>query len=153
MIYCQNCGKENEQGTNFCRFCGNPFAAMLTQQIRKDEYTQPRPYMWQTDEFQVAPHNSQKTQEIKQGNPMFTQNSNYHADQTIVRSQSNNVMAGYRCPRCGTHSLPYTKRQVSTAGWVTFAVLLVTTGIFFWVGLLIKENVRVCSVCNCRISY
>jgi hypothetical protein len=43
-------------------------------------------------------------------------------------------------------------RRVSTAGWVVFSVLLVFTLIFFWVGLLMKEDVAVCPVCKYRLS-
>jgi DNA-directed RNA polymerase subunit RPC12/RpoP len=58
----------------------------------------------------------------------------------------------YRCPRCGTPYLPVMERRVSTAGWVVFSVLLVFTLIFFWVGLLMKEDVAVCPVCRARLN-
>jgi hypothetical protein len=44
------------------------------------------------------------------------------------------------------------EKRVSTAGWIVFSVLLVFTLIFFWIGLLMKENVAVCPVCRARPS-
>lgn len=151
MVYCQNCGKENENGTSFCRFCGNRFNLAQTQNIN-DEYTPPRPYMWKTDEFQVKNYSAPRTTEIKQVEPIYQPVPNYPGNNKITHHQPNNFVAGYRCPRCGTQNLPYLKRQISTAGWITFAVLLVTTGIFFWIGLLMKEDVKVCSVCNYQLN-
>jgi hypothetical protein len=43
-------------------------------------------------------------------------------------------------------------RRVSTAGWIVFSVLLVTTVIFFWVGLLMKEDVAICPMCRSKLS-
>lgn len=150
MVYCQNCGQENEMGTNFCRFCGNAFSVVQTKQISNDEYSAPRPYMWKTDEFQIREHSARRTQEINFAQPVADNPGGYNS--ALVIAQANRYISGYRCPRCGTTNLPFTKRQISTAGWITFSVLLVMTGILFWIGLLIREDVKVCSVCNYRIS-
>ena len=109
----------------------------------------PRPYLWKTDEFQINDKSAPKTQpyhlqQLQQPNPQ--------SNQAITQHQRQNFVAGYRCPRCGTQNLPYTKRQISTAGWITFGVLLVMTLIFFWIGLLMKEDVRVCSVCGLKLG-
>jgi hypothetical protein len=48
--------------------------------------------------------------------------------------------------------LPRMERRISTAGWITFAVLLVFFFPLFWIGLLIKEDVRICPACNTKIS-
>lgn len=155
MIYCQTCRKENDFGTNFCRYCGNLLTQLQPQanQPSQNEYVPPRPYVWKTDEFQINNYSAPKTQDVNQSDFLNQPNLNQNTAPTLIQRQPNNHLAGYRCPRCGTHNLPYLKRQVSTAGWITFAILLVTTGIFFWIGLLIRENVSVCSVCNNRISY
>lgn len=156
MIYCQNCGKENENGINFCRFCGNRFVLPQSQQVINEEPSQPRPYLWKTDEFQVGNQPPRKTQEIKQAEQYYQPNFNQYNQnlpQPVAHPQPNKVMVSYRCPHCGTHNLPYTKKQISTAGWITFSVLLVTTFIFFWIGLLLQEEVKVCPVCNCRINF
>jgi hypothetical protein len=56
------------------------------------------------------------------------------------------------CPFCATTYPPILQRQTSTGGWVTFAVLLVTCLPLFWVGLLMKENRLICSVCRRRLA-
>lgn len=142
MIYCSNCRQTNDEGTNFCRSCGHRLALPQTQQ-NSDDFNSPRPYMWKTDEYQINPP-QQKTQPIKQ----FANVPPAYNQQALGQVQNSNVVTGYRCPRCGTHNLPYVTRQISTAGWITFAVLLVTTFIFFWIGLLLKEDVRVCPMCG-----
>lgn len=150
MIYCPNCRQSNNEGTNFCRSCGHGLTLPQTQNAPTENYSTPRPYMWKTDEFQVNPPNqiAAKTQPINQLShvpPPYNQ-------QALGKVQETHFVAGYRCPRCGTQALPYVTRQISTAGWITFAVLLVTTFIFFWIGLLLKEDVRVCPVCNYKYN-
>ncbi len=150
MNKCQNCGQINNSESNFCRFCGT---RIVLPQEANDYSVQPRPYMWKTDEFQINNQAAPKTQEIKQVQRLLPPNlANPQMPQAMTYPQSAHFMAGYRCPRCGTQNLPFIQRQISTAGWITFAVLLVMTGIFFWIGLLIKEDVRVCSVCGLKTT-
>src|SRR5262245_9644434 len=127
MIYCQNCGNENDPRTNFCRFCGRQFSAAQPQpqQSENNEYNPTRPYMWKTDEFQVKKHPARKTSKIKNVQPLFQPNNRPGSPQPLTYPQPTYLAAGYRCPRCGTTTPPYLKRQISTAGWITFAVLLV----------------------------
>ena len=154
MIQCTNCGQVNTDTSNFCRFCGTKF---LQSQIQNDggyEYSPPRPYSWKTDEFQVAENKWQRTEQINQVQPLA---NTYAANQPgrpqpLVQQQPHNMGHGYRCPRCASQIMPKIVRRISTAGWIVFAVLLVTTGIFFWIGLLIKEEVRMCPVCSFQIN-
>jgi RNA polymerase subunit RPABC4/transcription elongation factor Spt4 len=148
-MLCHNCGQQNENGANFCRFCGTKFAQQQPLSNNQPDYSaQRQPYSWKTDEFQVAQNNERHTrqfapQEIPQVQPIpqFQQ-------QTLTYQPPRPLMNNYRCYRCGTNHPPVIQRQISTAGWITFAVLLVTTGVLFWIGLLIKENVTICPVCN-----
>ena len=146
MIYCPNCRQENENNASFCRSCGNRLTELQTHPLNTDNQTSPRPYMWKTDEFQVS-QPTPKTQQLNQ----FPQVPPPYNQPALMHNQPNYPMS-FRCPRCGSQSPPYITRQISTAGWVTFAVLLVTTFIFFWIGLLIKEDVRVCPVCNYKYN-
>ena len=57
----------------------------------------------------------------------------------------------YPCPHCGSTAVPLVKRRISTTGWIVFAVLLVFTVCFFWVGLLIREDYRVCPECGIEL--
>ena len=58
----------------------------------------------------------------------------------------------YACPYCGTHDPPIWKSEVSTIGWIVFAVLPVTTCVFCFVGLFIRDQYRVCSRCRVRLG-
>ena len=108
----------------------------------------PRPYLWKTDEFQINDQSAPKTQQYHLQQP-----SNQNANQAMAQQNSPYYPAhNFRCPRCGTNNLPIVTRQISTAGWITFGVLLVMTLIFFWIGLLMKEDVRVCSVCGLKLG-
>lgn len=60
--------------------------------------------------------------------------------------------SGFRCPFCDTDALPWTTTRISTGGWVVFAILLVFFFPLFWVGLLIKEQNRVCRDCGVRLD-
>ena len=154
MIQCQNCGQSNTDTSQFCRFCGTKFLARHEMPQENYNYGSPRPYSWKTDEYQTqseprppkdlanpalpAPHNQALNQNYG-GHPLV-----YNAPQ---------YMAGnYRCPNCGTQYLPLVERRISTAGWITFSLLLVFTIIFFWIGLLIKEEVRICPVCRTKVG-
>jgi RNA polymerase subunit RPABC4/transcription elongation factor Spt4 len=58
----------------------------------------------------------------------------------------------YHCPHCGSEYLPRIERRISNAGWITFAVLMVAFFPLFWIGLLIKEDVRICPSCLYRVA-
>lgn len=147
MNKCQNCGQLNDYASNFCRFCG--VNMVQPQQANQYVAAPPRPYLWKTDEFQINDKSAPKTQQFQQAQ-LFQTNPN--VNQAMAHAHSAHPTTHFRCPRCGTNNLPIIKRQISTAGWVTFAVLLVMTFIFFWIGLLIKEDVQVCSVCGLRLN-
>lgn len=152
IVQCQNCGQANAAGSKFCRFCGTRF---LTQPPPPPQYSQPqyqpqqppqapRPYAWKTDEFQT------------QSEPRGTQPGVYDpgADNgAIARPDATPFMSGsYRCPNCMSQFLPRIEKRISTAGWITFAVLLVFFFPLFWIGLLIKEEVHVCPSCSMRLK-
>lgn len=56
----------------------------------------------------------------------------------------------YRCPFCGTSIYPIIENRISRAGWLIFALLIVCviTIELCWLGLLLRENVVKCPVCN-----
>jgi hypothetical protein len=146
MVACQNCGHTNPEDCNFCRFCGTKLNVPMAQRSPAYNYAPPRPYAWKTDEFQTQnearqPANSQPPAPFQPAQPASASSYTYAA-----------MDAHYRCPRCGTSYLPVMEKRVSTAGWIVFSVLLVFTLIFFWIGLLMKENVAVCPVCRTRLN-
>lgn len=155
MIQCQQCGQVNSPESNFCRGCGVRFTMPQQQPQSQNptnyEYAPPRPYSWKTDEFQT---NAEARKPLNSGvNPLVNQPplTSQHNSQ-LAYQQPQPMAHGYRCPNCGSNYLPISERRVSTAGWITFAVLLVTTGIFFWIGLLIREDVSICPVCKRKVG-
>jgi len=124
------------------------------------EFSPPRPYSWKTDEFQISESKAKKTQQMNfappppqaqpLNNPFQPHNPPQH--QALAYAQPRHLMQDYRCPRCSSQLYPRYERKISQAGWITFAVLLVAFFPLFWIGLLIKEDVRVCPVCQLTIS-
>lgn len=156
MIQCQKCGQINAAGSNFCRDCGNSIAVQPGGGAASNyEYASRQPYSWKTDEFQPVKPESRPVEQINRAQPlnnrMMNGNPTFSA-QPLVYNQPQYIAQNYRCPRCGSGALPIIERKVSTAGWIVFSVLLIFTWIFFWIGLLMKEDVRVCPVCRAKIA-
>lgn len=154
MIQCENCGQINTATSNFCRFCGTKFSPAKFSNGANYEFEPPRPYIWKTDELQISKSNLRKPpQTINRVQPLNDKFVNPHVNsQPPVYQQPQNLAYAYRCPRCGTQAIPRFERKVSTAGWIVFAVLMVAFFPLFWIGLLIKEPVPFCQVCNLRLS-
>jgi RNA polymerase subunit RPABC4/transcription elongation factor Spt4 len=144
MIQCHNCGKENSAESNFCRFCGARFFGDAAAPKPEDyNYPAPRPYAWKTDEFQTQ----------AEARPAATpQNLPPPTAQPLAYRGPQSPATGYRCPHCGSGYMPNLERRISTNGWIVFGVLLVIFLPLFWIGLLIKEDVRVCPSCRKRIG-
>lgn len=162
-MQCQNCGQVNTQTSNFCRFCGTKFTMVQFSSFGNNsvngnnfEFAPPRPYSWKTDEFQIPPTKtakSPKAKTINQVQPLADFRTKRDLNiQPFQQPQSPAVTGGYHCPRCGSQLFPRVTRQISTGGWIVFAVLLVTFFPLFWIGFLIKDEVRVCPVCNFRFN-
>lgn len=61
--------------------------------------------------------------------------------------------AVWACPFCRWQGAPVEKSKVSSGGWITFWILgLLTCMIFCWVGLLIRENFRLCGNCGSKVG-
>lgn len=153
MIQCNACGQANSRESNFCRFCGAGF----TRIEKEDNYdfVPPRPYIWKTDEFQTPQPQQKKTKRIEQVQPLARQNpfeEQPFKTQPLAYRQPQGINYAYRCPRCASQLAPKIEKRISSAGWIVFAVLLITFFPLFWIGFLIKEDVRVCPVCNLKIG-
>jgi hypothetical protein len=137
MMQCHYCGNQNHDNVRFCTACGQPFAAKET--VGPELFSAaPRPYAWKTDEYQT------------QSEPRVSHTSLPHQAPAPFNTGPH-PSAYYRCPNCGTSALPIIQRRVSTAGWIVFSLLLVFTFIFFWIGLLMKEDVRICPACRATL--
>lgn len=127
MITCHNCGRVNDESTRICRYCGAVLerAAQQATSAQVRDYTPPpvgQPGTAQAPPY-VAPYGSQ-----------------------------NLAGTGYRCPNCQTTLPPLAEKRISTEGWIVFAALLVFCLPLFWVGLLMKEELRVCPACRIRVA-
>lgn len=177
MMHCQNCGQVNTQASNFCRFCGTKFTAMqysngnnptpysngsnynpvnnpLSNPINNPlgnsyENAPPRPYSWKTDEYQISDDKTPKSKTINRVQPLANFQTQQNANLQPFQQQQA-MSQNFHCPRCNSQLFPRNVRQISTAGWIVFAVLLVTFFPLFWIGFLIKEDVQSCPICNYR---
>ena len=158
MIQCQNCGQVNNYGSNFCRFCGTRMVMTETRNQNQAPYEHfaPRPYVWKTDEFQLPEAAAEKkTRQINQVQPLSNltmQNQRVGQGWPVYQQAQPMMRYGYRCPGCGTQNFPHISKKISTAGWIVFAVLLVMFFPLFWIGFLIKEEVKICPICNTRVG-
>ena len=58
----------------------------------------------------------------------------------------------FECPYCGCEILPIRVEKISVAGWVVFAVLIVSPCFpLFFLGLFMKENYEECVECHHRL--
>jgi len=154
MILCEQCGQSNSEVSQFCRFCGSKFPNPQPFAQNDYGYEAPRPYSWKTDEFQTQaePRKSARINQVERLNrPQAFGNASFGSGQMAYQAPYH-LAQNYRCPHCGTSNLPIIERRISTAGWVVFSILLVFTFIFFWIGLLMKENVNICPVCKTKIG-
>lgn len=146
---CGKCGRENLGGSRFCRYCGEN---LLTVQ-NPDQDQGYSPYGWKTDDLHPNREARTAVRPTMERLPSNTPAQFYQPQNAqLVANPYGHVPGNYRCPNCGTTYLPIIERRISTAGWITFALLLVFTFIFFWIGLLIKEDVSVCPVCRYRLN-
>lgn len=149
MIQCQSCGQANTGQSKYCRFCG----ADLMQPEQQADYdiTPPRPYVWKTDEFQINKSEQRKTGKFHfnepTGNITPAENQPFKTQQLLYQKPYG-VIQNHGCPRCNSQIAPRFDRKISNAGWIVFAVLLITFFPLFWIGFLIKEDVRICPVCG-----
>ena len=153
MIQCHACGQANTGQSNFCRFCGARFVQM--EKPTEFDIAPPRPYVWKTDEFEISKRRQRKTEEfhLNESSALHqpVQNHPFQTHQ-LVYQKPYGIANTYKCPRCNNKVTPRLENKISNAGWIIFAVLLVTFFPLFWIGFLIKEDVSVCPVCQYRIN-
>ncbi len=152
MNTCANCGKLNTPETNFCRFCGTKFhMGVQPMPVNPYDHAAPRPYAWKTDEFQTQ-NEARKTVPGLEQTAQYNPNNANFRPAPLAYSQPQQIANAFRCPHCMSTYMPRIERKISTAGWITFAALLVFFFPLFWIGLLIKEDVMICQTCNTRIG-
>ena len=155
MNTCQNCGKLNTPDANFCRACGTKFTVHQPMPVNPyDHAAPPRAYSWKTDEFQTQnePRPTIPINRIQPRIDQFAPTQVGYQPAPLAYQNLQQMMHSFQCPRCMSKYTPRIERRISTAGWITFAVLLVFFFPLFWIGLLIKEDAVVCQTCNLRVN-
>ena len=127
MIPCRNCGQLNDDMVRICRFCGAGLAAQPQATQQQQEYTPP-PYGW----AESSPPPAAVAQPYAA--PPFANG------------------AGYRCPRCSATYLPIVEKKISSEGMLIFILLLFFCFPLCWIGLLMKQETRVCPVCHANLG-
>ncbi|MGE3466686.1 MAG: LITAF-like zinc ribbon domain-containing protein [Pyrinomonadaceae bacterium] len=152
MNPCRNCGKLNTPETNYCRFCGTKFVSLQPQP--QFDHPAPRPYAWKTDEFQTQneARRGKDTGYVDKKTDQFDSDTSGYRPAPLVYQQPGHFAQPFRCPTCSSQMIPRIERRISTAGWITFAVLLVFFFPLFWIGLLIKEDVPICRTCDAKLA-
>ena len=143
MIVCQNCGESNETGQNYCRQCGAPLVQMQKQTINTTP--QPKPYGWASPS---SPLHKVADEENTLKAPNY-QPPVYHAPHSPIMQTG---FVGYRCPRCGATAAPIAQSKISDGGWIVFVLMLIFCFPLFFIGLLMREQYRVCPACLARIG-
>jgi RNA polymerase subunit RPABC4/transcription elongation factor Spt4 len=127
MVNCNNCGRVNDETTRICRYCGT----VLERSAQQATGPQVRDY--------TPPSMNQP------GTGQMPQSAAPYGSQGLAG-------AGYRCPNCQTTFPPIVQKRISSEGWIVFAALLIFCLPLFWVGLLMKEELRVCPACHMRVA-
>ncbi|HEY0321519.1 MAG TPA: LITAF-like zinc ribbon domain-containing protein [Pyrinomonadaceae bacterium] len=127
MSTCNKCGRVNDESARICRFCGT----VLEQRQARATGTLVRDY---------TP-------------PGAAPSGVANAPQPVAPYSPPGVATGgYRCPHCGSTYPPIAEKRISTEGWVVFAALLIFCLPLFWIGLLMKEELRLCPMCRARLA-
>jgi hypothetical protein len=163
---------QNADGSKYCRFCGD--ALMQSSGAAPSR----KPYSWQSEEFQVNdrtqnyqaakktqvftpppppanyPQNSPQMVQPMQPAPLYNQHQQPHQQpqqHQYPNAQYYALQQHYYCPNCRTQVHPRVERKIAPAGWIVFAVLLVSFFPLFWLGFFIKEDRRSCPICRTRL--
>ncbi|NWJ96554.1 MAG: LITAF-like zinc ribbon domain-containing protein [Chloroflexi bacterium] len=124
----------------------NPGIAQLQQHINQTWPAPPAPPPYQPPAYQQPTYQQPTYQQPAYQQPVYQQPA-------VVYQQPVYIQAGTSyCPFCHTNVPPRRIRRISSAGWVVFTLLLLFTVVFCWIGLLMKEEVMICSTCGMRIQ-
>jgi hypothetical protein len=136
MAFCTKCGHQLAAYEQICSRCGQ---AVVARKVKTMTPTQEyKPYSWANSDPNAGPLMQPQPQPLMQ--PQYVS--------PLARS-------GYKCPRCGSHNPPIIDSRISVAGWVVFAIMIVT-GICLplcWIGLLMKEDYTICPMCRCQLNW
>jgi len=141
MIKCKNCGQMDFGNNFFCTNCGHSLAS--------GEFVPPAPHVWKsTDEF-----NKSEDKPLETMSPDAPRMTIPEAG-PVIPAQFNSPQLSIPftiCPYCKKQILPLIEKQISPIGWATFVVMFFLCLPLFWVGFLIKEEVKRCPYCQLKL--
>ena len=133
MITCDVCRTLNEDNARSCTWCGT--SLWLSGRQPSGDISSARPVAERQQPAYTPPSASAYTPPAVQ-------------PQTARPPQP----TGYRCPYCKSSAPPFAIQKISDAGWIVFALMLLMCFPLFWIGLLMKDEQRFCSMCRARLS-
>jgi len=161
MVQCAKCGMQNADGSKYCRFCGDAL-------MQASSGPSSKPYSWQSEEIQIKDHTqnyqAKKTEVFTPPQPSRPQQSPqmvqplHHSQPAPLYNQQvahpqHYAYGHYYCPNCRTQVIPQMVKKIAPAGWIVFAILLITPLFFlFWLGFFIKEDRMICPICGTRLG-
>lgn len=134
LIFCPKCGTANAPHNFACDKCREilPSVHSSTGGASSMPYAQP------TATAQSSPFAA----------PPPTASAPLYSPPAYVSPQA----GVFHCPVCGTTAPPVVTKKISNEGWIVFAAMIIFCFPLFFIGLLMKQDVRVCSVCNAQYS-
>ena len=157
MNFCSNCRQANDAGQNYCRYCGAPLAQPQRQPGGFPPNQSPKPYSWASPSSPLhnvvkGPEQSEEPQRVQPLPPIYQPPAVQFGQDTNNVPLGNHQYNGYHCPRCGTNALPIVKSKVSGGGWAVLILMIFFCFPLFFIGLLMREETRVCPACLTQIG-
>jgi len=147
-IFCSQCGSQNEEAAVLCANCGVGLPGREASRSRVDRIinpsTPPQDVFTKPLKQRSAPAQEPQPQ---WANPPAQPHWPGAAPPMPARPvYAAPVIMG--CPYCHAAYPPLLMQKISAAGWIVFVILLLTCLPLCWIGLLIKEDYRVCANCG-----
>ncbi len=139
MITCDNCRKLNEDWARVCTQCGTSL------------WLSGRPPSGPINPQQRPPAAGVREPQSPYAPPAY---GAYTPPSMPMQPQYAGAPApmSFRCPYCQSTHPPLISSKISDAGWIVFAVMLLFCFPLFWIGLLMKEDQRICRSCGMKLS-
>jgi hypothetical protein len=144
---CRTCGRTLNAKDKYAGRIVQCGASGLRQIVPEDLEAQP-------SDPKVSSHDDDSAKAIPYAEPV----ASYQAPNVVIQMPRDNPppsprqSKGYECPYCHTDEYPIVKKQISTAGWVLFVVLLIACFPLCIIGLFITDTYRICGACGIRLG-
>jgi hypothetical protein len=132
-MLCARCGSRNDATSIVCKECGAGLSGEQTSSSRVERIiNEPEPSTRHQANYPPPQQHWPNTPPVMQMPAMVLPPP----------------PVGYRCPFCQSPNPPFIAQKVSVGGWITFVVMLLFCFPLCWIGILMKENYRICSTCG-----